>query len=68
MKLKVVLASCLFVGGIASLPLSVQAKATAEQVAELGGPKLTCVGAEKAGTKSGVAEFTGKYLDTWPGI
>lgn len=68
MKLKVVLASCLFVGSVASLPLSVQAKATAEQIASLNGPKTTCVGAEKAGTKSGVAEYTGKYLDSWPGM
>src|SRR3569623_727158 len=68
MKLKVVLASCLFVGGGASRPLSVQAKATAEQSASLNGPKTTCVGAEKAGTKSGVADYTGKYLDSWPGM
>ena len=52
MKLKLVLTSCLFVGGVASLPLSVQAKATAEQIASLNGPKTTCVGAEKAGTKA----------------
>jgi hypothetical protein len=68
MKIKVVLASCLFVGGIAALPLSVQAKAPADKIAELGGPKLTCIGAEKAGTKAGVAEYTGKYLDSWPGM
>jgi hypothetical protein len=67
MKLKLVLASCLFASGVAALPLA-QAKAPADKVAELGGPKLTCLGAEKAGTKGGVAEFTGKYLDTWPGI
>jgi hypothetical protein len=67
MKFKLVLASCLFAGGVAALPLA-QAKTPADKLAELGGPKLTCLGAEKAGTKGGVAEFTGKWLDTWPGI
>ncbi|MES2488969.1 MAG: DUF1329 domain-containing protein, partial [Pseudomonadota bacterium] len=68
MKLKLVLASCLFVGGVASLPLSVLAKAPADKIAELGGPKYTCIGAEKAGTASGVAEYTGKWLESWPGM
>ena len=32
------------------------------------GKELTCVGAEKAGTKDGVPEFTGKWLGTPPGV
>lgn len=43
------------------------AKVPPEKAKELDGPKLTCMGAEKAGTPSGVAEWTGKYLGTWPG-
>lgn len=44
------------------------AKATPEEIAELGGPRLTCMGAERAGSPSGVAEFTGKYFGEWPGL
>ncbi len=43
------------------------AKATAEELAKLGN-QLTCVGAEKAGTASGVAEFTGKWMGPAPGM
>ncbi|HKY90337.1 MAG TPA: DUF1329 domain-containing protein [Nevskiaceae bacterium] len=50
----------------ATAPLAT-AKVTAEKAKELDGPKLTCMGAEKAGTPSGVAEWTGKYNGTWPG-
>lgn len=32
------------------------------------GKSLTCVGAEKAGTASGVPEYTGKWLGTPPGV
>lgn len=35
---------------------------------ELDGPELTCYGAERAGSPTGVAAFTGKYLRTWPGL
>ena len=44
------------------------AAATAAQIAELGGPKLTCTGAERAGSKSGVAPYSGRWLDSWPGM
>lgn len=44
------------------------AKVSAEKAAELDGPKLTCMGAEKAGSPSGVAEYTGKWYKTWPGV
>ena len=44
------------------------AKVSAEKAAELDGPKYTCIGAERAGSKSGVAEYTGKWFKTWPGV
>ena len=68
MKFKVVLASCLMGAAVFALPLSASAKVAADKAAELGGAKYTCVGAEKAGTKDGVAEFTGKFVDSWPGM
>lgn len=43
------------------------AKATPEEIEKLG-KSLTCVGAEKAGTASGVPEYTGKWLGTPPGV
>ncbi len=59
--------SCLLSAGLA-LALPSEAKVSAEQAAQLGGDKYTCVGAEKAGTPSGVAAFSGKWLDSWPGM
>ncbi len=44
------------------------AKVSAEQAAELDGPRLTCMGAERAGSSSGVAAYTGKFLGKWPGM
>ncbi len=41
---------------------------TAEEPARLGGEQYTCFGAERAGTESGVAEYTGKWFKEWPGI
>ena len=43
------------------------AKATPEELEKIG-KTYTCVGAEKAGTASGVPEYTGKWLGTPPGI
>ena len=43
------------------------AKVPAAEADKLG-KDLTCVGAEKAGTKDGVPEFTGKWLGTPPGM
>ncbi len=43
------------------------AKASPEELAKLG-KELTCVGAEKAGSPSGVAEYTGKWLGVGPGM
>lgn len=38
------------------------------RAAELDGPKLTCTGAERAGSKTGVAAYRGQWLDSWPGL
>lgn len=46
---------------------SAHAKVSAEKAKELDGPRLTCQGAEKAGTPSGVAEYSGQWMGTWPG-
>jgi hypothetical protein len=55
-----------FVVGILAASAAV-AKVPPEKAKELDGPKYTCYGAERAGTPSGVAAYTGKYLGTWPG-
>ena len=60
-RLLVVLAAGVLVVGAA------WAKATPDELARLG-KSLTCTGGEKAGTASGVPEFTGKWLGTPPGI
>src|SRR5581483_4513768 len=64
MKFHVATASFL----VAALPLAALAKVPPEVAAQLDGPKLTCMGAERAGSSDGVPAFTGKYLGTWPGI
>lgn len=43
------------------------AKVPAAEADKLG-KELTCVGAEKAGSKDGVPEYTGKWLGTPPGV
>ena len=43
------------------------AKVSPEEADKLG-KTLTCTGGEKAGSASGVPEFTGKWLGTPPGI
>ncbi len=50
------------------LTSAAQAKPSAAQIAQLGGDKLTCIGAEKAGSKNGVAPYSGQWLETWPGL
>ncbi len=42
--------------------------AEAQEVARLGGETHTCFGAERAGSESGVAEYTGKWFKQWPGL
>ena len=55
------LAVSLFMAGAAL------AKVPAAEAEKLG-KELTCVGAEKAGSKDGVPEFTGKWLGVPPGV
>ena len=43
------------------------AKVPAAEAEKLG-KELTCVGGEKAGSKDGVPEYTGKWLGTPPGV
>lgn len=51
------------------LPLqSAVAKVSAAQAAKLDGAKYTCMGALRAGTDTGVAKYTGKYMGQWPGM
>ncbi len=52
---------------LAGVAGSVQARATPEEIARLG-KTLTCLGADKAGTSGGVAEYTGKWLGAAPGM
>lgn len=47
--------------------ITAQASATPEEIAKLDSEQYTCMGAERAGTDSGVAAFTGKWVGTWPG-
>ncbi|MGH8445106.1 MAG: DUF1329 domain-containing protein [Solimonas sp.] len=68
MDSKRAVALLLFTAGLAAAPAKAGAKVGAEEAAQLDGARLTCIGAEKAGTASGVAEYTGKYRDSWPGM
>ncbi len=52
---------------LCTLPELATAKATPEEITRLG-KQLTCMGAEKTGTASGVAEYTGKWLGAAPGM
>lgn len=52
----------------AQLPAVVIAAATAEEVARLDTSELTCMGAERGGSESGVAAYTGQYQGSWPGM
>lgn len=56
----VMAAACMFA--------AVVAHAAPGTVADLGGDKLTCIGAERAGSKTGVAAYTGQWLESWPGL
>ena len=63
MKVRLTLISATFV----ALAGQASAKVSPEQAAKLDGPEFTCMGAERKGTESGVAEFSGKWVGTWPG-
>ncbi len=51
-----------------SVSVAVEAKVSAEEAAKLDGPELTCQGAIRAGSASGIPAFTGKFVGTWPGM
>lgn len=53
---------------LAAGPTAATAKVGEAQAAQLGGPALTCLGAERSGSEQGVADYTGKYVDAWPGL
>lgn len=60
------LATLISFGLLSCLPMSpALAAATAEEIAKLGGDELTCMGAERAGSEKGVAEYTGKWYKKW---
>lgn len=60
--------TALAVWAITAVTTPAAAKVSAEQASQLDGPKYTCMGAERAGNKEGVAAFTGKYVGKWPGM
>lgn len=64
--MKIIIAG-LLLGGLAASALA-QTTTVAARGAELGGARLTCTGAERAGSKSGVPPYRGQWLDRWPGM
>ncbi len=68
MKYRKAVLGLLLAGAMGGVAPAVLAKVAPEKAAELDGPRLTCMGAERAGTPSGVAEWTGKWYKTWPGV
>ena len=59
-----IVAGAISMSGLAG---AAHARATPDEIAKLG-KQLTCMGAEKAGTPSGVAEYSGKWLGAAPGM
>ena len=51
-----------------ALTFSAHAAMPEEEAALLGSDSHTCFGAERAGSDSGVAEYSGKYFKEWPGM
>lgn len=68
MKLRLATLSFALASSVGLIAPGASAKVSAEKAKELDGPKLTCMGAERAGSPTGVAEYTGKYFGTWPGM
>ncbi|MGJ8670232.1 MAG: DUF1329 domain-containing protein [Oceanococcus sp.] len=50
------------------LVVPAQAKSTPEEIASLGGDEFTCMGSERAGSASGIPEYSGKWFKKWPGV
>lgn len=68
MKFKSVAVICALAGGLAIPTQYALAKVSAEKAAELDTAKLTCIGAERAGSTDGIPAYTGKYDGKWPGM
>ena len=68
MGLKTTFAVFVCAGALALAPFAVSAGVGAAEAAALGGDRLTCNGAEKAGSASGVATWTGRFKGSWPGV
>ena len=65
--IKVAIAAWVIAGFSATAALPAFAKVPAAKAAELDGPKFTCIGAERAGSASGIPAYGGKWVGTWPG-
>ncbi len=50
-----------------TMPTTGSARSTEQEIAQLDSDQYTCMGAERAGSESGVAAYTGKWYKTWPG-
>jgi hypothetical protein len=68
MRPKMTSMSCVLVFALSLLAQNAAAKVPEDQAKQLNGDKYTCNGAERAGSAAGVAAFTGKWLDSWPGM
>lgn len=55
-------------GSVLGVHSAALAKASPEDIARLDTDELTCMGAERAGSPNGVAEYTGKFQGKWPGL
>jgi hypothetical protein len=67
MKLRILAMSFLASLLAATAAPTALAKVPADKAAELGA-RLTCTGAEKAGSADGVPEYSGKFKGSWPGM
>lgn len=68
MSLKSTLGSAAIATALVMVSHAALAKVPAAKAAELDSATKTCLGADKAGTPDGVAAFTGKWTDNWPGV
>ncbi len=67
MNLRTFVVAALVACSAAMASIEAQAKVPESKAAELG-KRLTCSGAEKAGSAGGVPEYTGKFKGSWPGM
>ena len=68
MRLKTTAWTCALAIALSAASQPAAAKGSAAEAAQLDGPQYTCSGAERAGSASGVAAYTGKWSDSWPGM